>query len=333
MSEGTLQCQQPGCPYNTTGDCMDNLGDQCPKLIKVTLSDRVTTTTTATTTTESPVTTASLPLNTEFTEENLVEITSQCFCNLVLLVGEPECGKSTLYAAIFDQFHKGGCAGYLYAGSKTPVGFEKRCHHARLLSGNTISKNERTKSFEFEYLHLGVRHQSLTQPTEHLLFADVNGERFQAAKNSDEEMKQLLILKRADHVCFVADGEMLIDKGKRHTVKDDILTILKRAVQNEMITARHGFHLLITKWDKIVAAGLANDIDSFLTQAIRKQFGALLKQVIPLASRSQSAGVASGQGINDFLAMILVRPVQDHLSEAAPTGLERQFQKFKYEHR
>lgn len=329
MSEENLQCNQIGCLYNTNGDCMDNLGDQCPRLTRVTITN-VSEATVTTTTFEPSTTAGSLPINTEFTEENLTEITNQYHCNLVLLVGEPECGKSTLYAAIFDQFHKGGCGGYLFAGSKTPVGFEKRCHHARLLSGNIVSKNERTKNFEFEYLHLGVRHRSMGRPIEHLLFADVNGERFQAAKNTDEEMKQLSVLKRADHICFVADGDMLIDKGKRHTVKDDIITILRRAIQNKMIIPQHGFHLLITKWDKIIEAGLSEGVQKFLIDPIRKEFGDLLRQVVPIASRSQTTEISSGHGIDKFLAMILQRPVNKDLDKQQPGSLNRQFQKFKY---
>jgi hypothetical protein len=329
MSEVTLQCKERGCLYVSTGVCMDNLGSECPNIVRITGSDSVEVPSTFLA--DSPSTNVSLPDNTAFTEENVTEITSRHHCNLVLLVGEPECGKSTLYAAIFDKFHKGGCAGYLYAGSRTPIGFEKRCHHARLLSRNKVSKNERTKSFEFEYLHLSVRHKSMVQPIKHLLFADVNGERFQTAKNTDEEMKQMLILKRADHVCFVADGEMLIDKGKRHTVKDDIITILKRATQNEMVVPKRGFHLLITKWDKITEAGLLQETTSFLVEPIRKQFGDLLHQVIRIASRSQGGGVPSGEGIDEFLTMILSQSVSDQPLEHTPPKLIRQFQKFKYQ--
>lgn len=330
---GQKICNETGCQYTSTGVCMDNLGDDCPRIMKMTIgSDEPEA---AEVSIIKPLDDMeSLPDNIEFLEENLSDLTYQYRANLVLLIGEPECGKSTLYAALFDRFHKGGCAHYLFAGTKTPVGFERRCHKARFLSRNDVSKNDRTPNFEFSYLHLSVRHASMKKPIEHLLFADVNGEKFQTARDSDEDMQKMSILKKAEHIFFVADGDMLIDNGKRHNVKDEMTSILKRALQNNMIDPKKGINLLITKWDKIVSAGKADGIEQFLTTPLQSQFDCLIKNVLKIASRSQNTEIPSGYGVDDFLKVILSKNEIDEgdFEYNIPTNA-RQFQKFKYKSR
>jgi len=330
---GQKICNETGCQYSQTGVCMDNLGDDCPRLLKMTIGSEEPDTSEITV--SKPLNDMeNLPDNIEFLEENLTDLTYQYRANLVLLIGEPECGKSTLYAALFDKFHKGGCGDYLFAGTKTPVGFERRCHKARFLSRNEISKNDRTPNFEFSYLHLSVRHSSMKQPIEHLLFADVNGEKFQTARDSDEDMQKMTILKKAEHIFFVADGDMLINSGKRHNVKDEMTNILKRALQNNMIDKQKGINLLITKWDKIVSAGKADGIEQFLTSPLQNQFDGLIKNVLKIASRSQNTEISSGYGVDDFLEVILSK---NQISEGDfkydISSDARQFQQFKYESR
>ena len=53
----------------------------------------------------------------------------------VTIVGEFDSGKTTLICALYDRFLKGGFAGYLFSGSHTLLGFEKRSHHSRVDSG------------------------------------------------------------------------------------------------------------------------------------------------------------------------------------------------------
>jgi hypothetical protein len=98
----------------------------------------------------------------ELTDNGLGEITSEVDGKLVLLLGEPSSGKTTLFASLFDQFQKGPVADYLFAGSKTQIGFEKRCHFARVVSKGVHSNTERTfLSNGISYLHLAVRKKKI----------------------------------------------------------------------------------------------------------------------------------------------------------------------------
>lgn len=324
-------CKEPGCRYSETQVCMENLGDSCPSIKMVLGNSEIQDVPDPVRQTLPSLDLTELSGNVEFLENTLGELTNNFLCNLVLLIGEPECGKSTLYAALFDRFHKGGCGEYFFAGTRTPVGFERRCHKARMISENVISKTERTPNFEFSYLHLSVRHSSLSKPIEHLLFADVNGEKFQAARDADDDMKKMNIFNRADHICLVADGEALINNSKKHIVKDELVRIVKRAVQNNMLSTDKGFHLLITKWDKIVGAGKEQVVEDFLITPFSTMFAEVMKKTLKLASRSQNENVESGYGIDEFLNTMLSRKavVNNDFDFELPARA-RSFQKFKY---
>lgn len=325
-----MVCSNPSCSYGATGICMDGHTESCQFLSSVVKDEQ--TPSKANQPIES-VKPFQLSSNDEILEENLNTITDKHPCNLILLVGEPECGKSTLYASLFDRFHKGQCGDYYFAGTRTPLGFEKKCHHARVISQNITSITERTLTIEFSYLHLSVRHKSLTTPIRHLLFADVNGEKFQSARNSDDEMRTLTVLKRATHICFVADGDVLMDTGSRHQVKIDMIKVISRALQNGMIDEVQGINFLITKWDKIQAAGSEADVTTFFIKAMKTKFGSIIKEIIPIASRSKNENFPAGSGVDDFLKLSLSKPAPillDNFPFEDSDVTVREFQNFKY---
>jgi len=324
-------CPQTGCSYNTNGLCMENNGSDCQFLQSV-LKDELLVETEVDS--RQDIELFQLASNQEIEEINIARITNRFPCNLIVLIGEPECGKSTLYAALFDKFNKGGCSGYYFSGTSTSIAFERRCHHARVISQNNQPKTERTYSHEFAYLHLSVRKMSLSVPSQHLLFADVNGEKYQAARNDDEEMQSLTLLKSSDHIFFIADGELLMNGGKKHSIKADVLKLIGRAIQNQMISTEKGVNLLITKWDKINESKKEDEVNKFLVEAIESKFPGYLKKTIHIASRSQNPEVIAGTGIEDFFELCLSTPEAveydyEDMIETLPKM--RQFQKFKYQ--
>ncbi|WP_316801594.1 TRAFAC clade GTPase domain-containing protein [Pedobacter frigidisoli] len=323
-------CSQTGCSFNTNGLCMENNGDDCQYLTPVIKEEIVTE---SETTIQDDYDLFQLSSNKEIDEKNISLITNKFPCNLIVLIGEPECGKSTLYAALFDKFNKGGCAGYYFSGTGTSIAFERRCHHARVISQNNTPKTERTYSREFAYLHLSVRKASLDSSSKHLLFADVNGEKYQAARNDDDEMQSLTVLKNADHIFFIADGELLMDITKRQAIKSDIIKLIGRAIQNEMTVKEKGINLLITKWDKVDEQHKGEEVTKFLDEAIEIKFPGLIRKTIHIASRSQNANFVAGSGIEDFFELCLSTPQienYDYKDIIEDLPKMRTFQKFKY---
>ncbi len=83
------------------------------------------------------------------TEDNLIylydglslsndEVASISACEETLLyvvAGPHESGKTTLIASIWELFSISSLADFIFAGSKTLAGLERRCHYSRTSSG------------------------------------------------------------------------------------------------------------------------------------------------------------------------------------------------------
>lgn len=322
------KCVQADCSFNSTGICMDGNKEECQFLTLVELTDDQS----EPDITIPESTTHIIPSGDDLQENELSTITYQFKSNLIVLIGEPECGKSTLYAALLDRFHKGPIDEFNFAGCLTPIAFEKRAHYARLKSNSKTSENERTKSFEFSYLHLEVRHKSLLYNSQHLLFADINGEKFQRANDADEEMSTLSILRFASHIFVLANGSTLLHNSNRHALKRNIISTIERAIQNKLLSGNKRLNLIITKWDKIEAANEIEKIGSFFIQPLKDKFPNLFDEVFFIASRSLNPNVRWGEGLDVFLKKCLSpsRPNQVTTKVIEDHQYSREFQRFKY---
>lgn len=325
---GAFKCGLPECSIETTGKCVNALDiEDCPN--KIGVIESVSSGQEPEQTMPEARTTVRLPWGVKFSEDNLADITYRYPCTMVLLIGEPSCGKSTLYAAIFDSFHKGAIGEYMFAGTRTPLAFEELCHLAREKSKGKKSDTERTKSYEFVYYHLAARKSDLSEVKKHLLFADVNGEKYQAAKLKDEEIIKLGILKKADHLFFIADGSLLCDNKQKHIVKKDIWNMLSRCLQNGMISKTQNVNLIVTKWDAVHEKNKARDITDFFIDETLKKFPSVITSTLKIASRSLNEHVPPRTGIDDFLKICLANPVQRAESLYQP-DITREFQRFKF---
>jgi hypothetical protein len=331
---GLFKCTQPDCSIHITGKCVNGLpGTECSNMVQLVENVEISEEEEeedGNMTGRKIKDTIRLNWGDNFDDIGISKITYRHQCKLILLVGEPSSGKSTLYAALFDSFHKGGCGSFIFSGTRTPIGFERICHLAREKSKGKVPKTERTKAYEFAYMHLAVRNKNLQSPITHLLFADVNGERFQAAKDSDEEMLRLSVMKRAHHIFFIADGNLLTDNREKHAVKRDLWKLLDRAIQNNMISTRQGISLVVTKADEINAAGKTNEItDFFITPSLERYKGSI-ERVIQVASRSLNDAVPPRTGVDEFLAACLAGPNLETNFKVS-IEIKREFQRFKYE--
>jgi len=237
--------------------------------------------------------------------ESNIEIITYAFpTKLILIIGGPNCGKTTLIASIFDSFQEGPLGKFIFAGSQTQVGFEERCHAARLSSTSkrVNPDTERTKSAEFSYLHLAIRDKSLLNKAQHLLFTDVSGERFKNARDRDDDMNQLTILKKADHVFYMVDGEALSTIATRSVTRIDIFTFIKRAIQTGLLTKENKLIILINKFDKVIKNSAEESIKSFFINPLKEQFSEVIDEVLTTVARpSRDSGSSKTQNLDAFL--------------------------------
>jgi hypothetical protein len=190
---------------------------------------------------------------------------------VIVLAGGSGSGKTTLLASMYEKFQKSPFAGYIFAGSRTLPGLERRCYLARIASGRSEPDTERTKGAENTLLHLKVRKQDLTRPSQDLLFTDLGGERFRLAKDSTTECKRLKFLLRADHFALLIDGAMLARVEKRQEACVFARSLLRSCLDAEMLGAHSYVDVLFTKWDLIRPKMEEHRIKDFL-EGIQTQF-------------------------------------------------------------
>jgi len=329
VDSNSYGCKQENCPLKESGECLEGITniEECPHSFL--LSNQ----------TEEAIQENSengMHLERELlysgdaiAEVDLNKITYKYQANLVLLMGEPDSGKTTLIASLFDQFQQGPFADHYFAGSRTQLGFEKRCFLARWIgSGRDEPDTERTKTKEVHYLHLSMRDQKLNDPIKHLLFADVSGEQFKRIRDRKDEMDQFEIFRRTDHIFCLVDGALLMDEVERHAIKNNLFMLLQRVVESEVYDKKP-LNIIITKYDKW--SEHSDSIVDFFENPLKKKYGQYIGDVFYVASRSISDNIKEGTGLDRIFNKILDPPNKDSKGSILNPNYKkpiREFQKY-----
>ena len=181
-------------------------------------------------------------------------ITASAQTRLIVIAGMNGSGKTTLVASIYERFLRGTqFAGYAFAGSETLIGFEQRCHLARVASGLTRPQTERTRVSErMALLHWRVTSADGRGGRRDLLFTDIFGEAFQEAKDSTAACRRMTFLPRADRVVVLIDGKQLIDDAARLPAVACVDDFLRRAIDCGMLGKRSNIDIATAKWDDVL---------------------------------------------------------------------------------
>lgn len=227
-------------------------------------------------------------------------------CRVIVLAGMPDAGKTTLLATLYELFLRGPFAGYLFAGSRTQLGFDERCHKARTASKRTVPDTERTLPTEVSYLHLALRDEALQQPARHILFTDISGETFRdQVRNSSLETQALGAMRRADHFVLLIDAEQLGNPASRHRAITDARLILRSCIETGMIGMSTHVEIVYSRWDRAAADETAAAMAQFLAsfEASVGEWGAALATLTfhRLAARPPSGPLPVGHGVEPLL--------------------------------
>jgi len=333
-------CRQENCPVKEKGECLEALEDleECTHFywnesddggeIDEGHSD------TEMATSSGNTSRFTLFSANELTLQEIPIVTNKHHCELVVILGDLDSGKTTLLATIFDLFQTGDFQNLLFAGSLTQKGFERRSHLSRVVSGRSKADTERTKSLEFRVLHLAVKVKGRSE-VRHLLLSDVSGETIRQARNSSSVMKkQLQVVKHADHLFYVLDGEGLTSQNRAKTLLNADLFI-KSAIQNQIFNSSTKLNILITKWDKL--KGERNfDGGKFLEelkQRFEDKFGPDLGMIVfsKIASRPDEhvKEFDMGYGVSEFLNDLLLERRKQIPSSIPVNTSERFIDRFK----
>ena len=233
------------------------------------------------------------------------EVVRSAPSSVVVVAGMARSGKTTLVGELYGLFHKGSFAGYLFAGSRTLPGFERRCHLSRLCSEREIPATERTlfsESHDLLHLRLASVANGIHRD---ILFSDIYGEDFRLASDSAEECRKISIFKRANHVVILVDGKKAIDKGERQAAFSAADSLLRQCLDCGMLGEKSNVQIVVTKWDKAAGHGDAF-IEEKLNWLINRHRGRLATLTTHKTALRTTGDIKAGYGMEELLKTWIV---------------------------
>lgn len=227
-------------------------------------------------------------------------------CTVVVLAGGVRSGKTTLLTAIYEQLNQQPFGEYLFAGSASLFGFEKRGHGWRQPSGMTAPMTERTGFTQPPWLHLVLR--APPSPPHQMLLADLSGEHFERLISGKRRPDAFPMLSRADHVSVVLDGRKLGDSRERLQERSRAEQLLQVLSASGVLVSTRVLNVVITKLDRYLRSASAGDLDELLS---RLQETAGIPHPLLMfrtAAQPTSASFPIGHGVDALLAFWLTHP-------------------------
>lgn len=231
---------------------------------------------------------------------------------VLILTGDVETGKTSIYAALYERFGRGPFAGRLFGGSLTIPGFERRCHTWRTVSGAHVPSMPHTPLTELDWLHLRVRDAECKRPLQDLLFADYNGEIYaDLASGVDTEVDRSF-LRRGDHVGVVLDGGKLSTATEREAALLRAGYLVTALSKPGVLVDPQALFIVISKFDLVATAG---DSERQAAEESAARVGEQIKEktgyeppVLRVAARSETDIFPLGHGLNELLDLMSERP-------------------------
>jgi hypothetical protein len=276
-----------------------------------------------------------LPSGEALGDQQGAEVTRQGRTQLIVLAGPSGSGKTTIITSLFEAFLNAPFGKFLFAGSRTLVGFERRCHDARISSGRPVPHTVHTPVETTDFLHLKLASPGprMIGP-ENLLLADVSGERFRELRDSSDAVKNMGMLRRVDHLCIVLDGEKLADPQDRYSARSDARMLLRCIAQEGVLPAGCKIEVVFSKWDLLVSEAGSSAPVPFVEdtkQAIRKIAADLSPvEFFQVAARPENPRLPFAFGLPTLLRAWLERPTARKMKLYMPRieGDERDFLRF-----
>ncbi len=249
-------CLRQGCEAPTSGLCLEGFKpwSDCPYYRGETPAEPAS----GPATTAGKLAAVKLPEELPLTTDEAESETRATRTRVIVVGGAYGSGKTTLITSIYESFLDAPFAGQLFGGSRTLRGFEMACHEGRKASGRESADTLRTNpALGVRFYHLRLSAQSRLASKANLLIADMSGELFRDARDSASDAQKLGVLRRADRLSFLVDGEKLASLDERAVAHNDARSILRALVEAELVTRRTHLDIVFSKWDRVEGAKLA----------------------------------------------------------------------------
>lgn len=183
---------------------------------------------------------------------------------IVALVGEQVAGKTTLIASLYAQFCRGMFGDFLFAGSKTLIGFAELHHLALMSSGLSDPKTPRTsRNDPVAYFHLSMR--CADEGIRNLVISDRSGEAYEAARTDTSLVSEFPEFRQADRVAFLLDARKLASFEFRATYSRQFKQMIHALRDNAALSHSPAVEVLTTKIDVIEASENSEELKAFVT--------------------------------------------------------------------
>jgi hypothetical protein len=170
---------------------------------------------------------------------------------LVVWMGEPGCGKTTLTTQLYErQRHAGEPT--RFAGSRTLLAFERLAHPRRPPAGRPSPPAPRSAIDPEgrEILHVALCDGELRV---HLLLAELPSEIFRQLADNQLSTAGIPLLRRGDKLALLIDGGRLCDHDTRAAVLTRARQVIERLLADPAPHPGTELALVVTKWDLIAA--------------------------------------------------------------------------------
>lgn len=242
---------------------------------------------------------------------------------VVAIAAPPASGKTTLLAGIYEQFCRGPFAGFTFAGSRTLVGFERTLFHASNASGRARPSIAHTEYADNVLLHLALAPQAHPGEVIETVMLDASGELFSTFVDHDELGPARDIVRYADKVLLVVDGERLADPRTRQRQIAESRFLL-RALTERVLRRSTTTLAVITKWDLIRRLPKAEEIQTAVQRNLSGANPDTAVRVVgdlPLFVARPVAGPSEPDGLADLVRWMVSTSARPYTASAAvPVG-------------
>ncbi|NJD29386.1 MAG: hypothetical protein FIA92_13950 [Chloroflexi bacterium] len=225
---------------------------------------------------------------------------------VIVLAGPVDSGKTTLVASVYELLQDGPFGGYGFAGSRTLMALEERCHEGRVASGLEVPKTRRTASTEVgDLIHLSV---STTSPgggtRRQILVNDVTGERFAALVEHPAGASSMPVLARADRVQVVVDGAAVFDRATRDRFAYKAEVLARTMVDHAQLRPGTLIDAVVTKLDLMTKRSEVETAEGIAKRILDRLPETRRGQLVVTCARSATPGrTATGTGVDAALAL------------------------------
>jgi hypothetical protein len=218
---------------------------------------------------------------------------------LVVWMGEPDSGKTTLTTQLYERQRRGG-EHTRFAGSQTLLAFERLAYPRRGAAGRATVPPRRSviDPEGREILHLAL---SAGESRVHLLLAELPSEIFRQLADNQLSTAGIPLLRRADKLALLIDGGRLCDHDVRASVLTRARQLLERLHADAEPHRGTELALVVTKWDCVDADASA----MAYWQPREEELLAELRLLDPSAPHLRvAAGAAAGYPADDGFATL-----------------------------